>query len=183
VRVVLFSFFRDREANVTRLSLAHAALCLTAAIGASAPIPAAMGQPTPTTPSVDFEFPPDRQESRRLVAGELGAGHFSLAWESDADEAIFIVESSPSEDFEGAVVYFEGSQRQAYISGLEEGEHYFRIAAKAAPEDDWGEWSEPASLTVAHHDLGVAFAFAGVGAALFLCIVVFVIVAPKRVEA
>lgn len=166
-----------------RLSLAHAALFLTAAIGASALTPSATAQPTPTTPSADFEFPADLQDSRRLVAGELGAGHFSLAWESDADDALFIVESSPSEDFAGAVVYFEGPQRQAYISGLEEGEHFFRIAVRNSPEDDWSEWSEPASLTVAHHDLGVAFAFAGVGAVLFLCIVGFVIVAPRRVEA
>lgn len=163
---------------MSRLSLGHAAITLTAAIAAST-----AAQPTPTTPTVDFIFPPELEESRRLVKGELDAGHFSLAWETDAENAVFIVESSPDEDFDEAVVYFEGHQRRAYISGLEQGEHHFRIAAKAAEEDDWGEWSAPASLTVNHHDLRVAFAFAGLGAVLFLCIVAFVVVAPKRVEA
>ena len=184
MRVGSSSFFRDREAPVNRLSLGHAALCLTAAIGASALIPSAAGQPSPATPpAADFDFSGGDAETRRLVSGELGAGHFSLAWQGDADDAIFIVQRSPDADFESAVVCFEGAQRRAHLSGLEDGEHYFRVAAKASPDAEWAEWSEPATLTVAHHDLGVAFAFASVGAVLFLSIVAFVIVAPRRVEA
>jgi hypothetical protein len=146
---------------------------MTAVVGASA-----LAQP-----AADFDFADELRESRRLAAQPLTAGHFSLAWVSDLDGGFFRVESSPSEDFAGAVVYYEGPQRQAYISGLEEGEHYFRIAAKTEKDADWSDWSDSASLTVSHHDLGVAFVFAGIGAVLFGCIVAFVIIAPRKVEA
>lgn len=84
---------------------------------------------------------------------------------------------------EGRVIY-EGPQRSSFVSGLPDGDVFFRARVGALPPEAtsvlWGPWSEPKRFTVLHHSLGLAAALFSMGALVFLLTLGFLLREARR---
>jgi hypothetical protein len=81
----------------------------------------------------------------------------------------FEVQRARERDFSDAQVLYVGSLPSAHVSGLRNGEHYFRVRSV----DDHA-WSAPTTLTVEHHSMALVWPLFAVGAAVFLTTAAFV---------
>lgn len=120
----------------------------------------------------------------RLVATSR-EGHVSLEW-TLGDAAgdthwIYELESARRADFTDAVRRHEGHDFISFVSGLENGDHCFRVRARA-PEDGaaWGPWSRTVIVPVEHQSLGTALSLAAAGEAIFLATVGVIAVNARR---
>lgn len=132
----------------------------------------ALGQPV-----ADFVFPDGALgEDRRVKGPPLREGHTTLEWSADVEGCIFDLESVvASSDFRAGVERYEGPDQVSFISGLETGDHRFRVRARLPDSEEWGPWSEPVIVGVKHQSLTLAWSLFGVGVVLFACIVGFVV--------
>ncbi|MFW5882829.1 MAG: hypothetical protein ACOCVG_00510 [Verrucomicrobiota bacterium] len=87
---------------------------------------------------------------------EVSEGHVELRWTLveegalDAEEAEgvrFQLEQATVADFSDATERYVGRDLGSFISGLAEGNYYFRVRA-VAPSGEPGAWSEPMQVTV-----------------------------------
>jgi len=114
---------------------------------------------------------------------------------ADAPAIVFQVQRATRPDFSGAVVHHESAATAAFISGLEEGTHHFRVRGRElrdgedgltagagdAPADGdatdpgWGPWSDPAVFEVEHQPMSTAWLLFGIGFVLFASLVFIVL--------
>lgn len=110
----------------------------------------------------------------------LDAGYVTLRWQAlvSSDGAsfpesrvTFQLQEASEPDFSDAVVRYEGSERQSFISGLANGDYFFRVRGRPASDVPWSDWSEVKTLQVVHHSRTFAMTMFGVGSVVFLAIV------------
>ena len=134
--------------------------------------------------------PDSRQgEAPVLTASANGTdGYATLRWtpaaESDGPVEFELRVTSDALDLEGTTLY-RGRDRATFVSGLPEGEHVYRVRARAMADGDaseapWGPWSDPQEVVVEYHPIGLAWGLFGVGAVLVACIVSYLVLADAR---
>ncbi len=106
------------------------------------------------------------------------SGHHRLVWRPE-DESIsggtltFEVQQARDPNFETAKTIYIGPDMASFISGLKDGDYYYRVRTRA--EDTMSAWSEPVHVQVAHQSLQLAFTLFGLGAVVFLATLILVV--------
>ncbi len=98
---------------------------------------------------------------------ESNSGHVRLVWKSEGD-TLFVLQQAPDSSFLHAKTIYEGPDLASFVSGLRNGNYYFRVRG----EDD--QWSDVVHLHVQHQSLELAFTLFGIGGIVFL-LTVFVV--------
>lgn len=115
---------------------------------------------------------------------ESSEGHMILAWtpsiEGKQEGIEYQLEYSTDADFAEAELWYQGPQQRSFVSGLGNGEHFYRVRARMSPEAQWGLWSAPMRISVKLQDLAIAWLLFGVGALMFVCIAVFIVWQAQR---
>ena len=85
------------------------------------------------------------------------SGTFDLSWQGDEGERFRLLQLSD----DGHRLIYQGPDTARVMTGLPDGRYRFQVEAASGV-------SQPVSVTVAHHSLGRAFGFFGIGLAVFL---------------
>lgn len=101
-------------------------------------------------------------------------GHVALKWEGDHHGLVYEVDQARVADFSDAATLYVGPDTASFLSGLADGEYFFRVRAREVEGDTWGPWSESVALVCEHHSLTVAWTLFASGGLLFLLVVLFV---------
>lgn len=99
------------------------------------------------------------------------AGFYRLNWETDAES--FVLQEASSPNFENTTTAYSGPDRATVFSGKADGTWHYRVRASVNGQP--GPWSDPVTVTVAHHDLGRALMFLALGFIVFVTIVLMII--------
>ena len=98
----------------------------------------------------------------------------TLMWDSDAEDGSHQLEYSTTSSFQEAELWYEGPARRSFVSGLGEGEHFYRVRSRTGEGSPWGPWSEPMHIVVELQSLSTAWLLFGIGAVVFVCIAGFI---------
>ncbi|MCA9185297.1 MAG: hypothetical protein R3E01_05770 [Pirellulaceae bacterium] len=109
---------------------------------------------------------PDKVSARLLDLAFIGespihsdAGHATLRWEPvPASGSYRIVEANDSD-----AVYYEGSQTQAFLSGLENGEYAFHVLAHDTSQRQIARSQKAIVVQVSHYSLSQALLLFAIG--------------------
>lgn len=101
------------------------------------------------------------------------AGYFQLTWQDPTTDH-FLLQQANNPTFTDAVSLYQGSDRARVISGLADGDYFYRVQGQD------GSWSEPLKVRVQHHPLDKALAFFGLGAAMFVALVAVLLTGTQR---
>ncbi len=93
------------------------------------------------------------------VRSEDGVIH--LRWSREGADGDFLLEQSPSAGFAEPAIRYAGPDGETVLTGLPEGDHYFRVRVSGAPE-----WSEPLLVEVRYISEGRLFALLSLGFAV-----------------
>jgi hypothetical protein len=135
-----------------------------------AALPTAAGD-RPAAPSFDQQGP--------VAADE---GHTTLSWSPGGAGGLvrdYQLEESQTAEFADARVRYEGPDRASFISGLTEGETWFRVRASNG-EGRFGPWSRPVSVEVRYPERPMVLRRLAVGALLFVATVGAVLLGHRR---
>jgi len=88
-------------------------------------------------------------------------GHILLSWKYDK-ATIFEIQQSNDVKFSIHKTIYKGSDRSTFVSGLPDGDYFFRIRISKK------EWSETLKLEVRHLSLRTAYILFALGAFVFL---------------
>lgn len=104
-------------------------------------------------------------------------GVVNLSWVSDdfseSEQTEYLIQMSRGADFSKYAVYYQGPQMKSVLTGLEDGEYFFR--AHCGSQSGEGEfWSDPVQLTVKHHELHYALTFFVLGLLIFIALIVVI---------
>lgn len=121
--------------------------------------------------------------------GELevvnNAGQIKLIWQI-ADSLLaaeihnFELQQSRDASFDNIRVLYKGSDLASFISGLPNGDYYFRVRTLTGSMP--GQWSETLHLKVIHQSLGLAFTLFGLGAVVFISTVILILYGNKKTK-
>lgn len=111
------------------------------------------------------------------VEGDPGAGHLRLAWDVDAP-AQSELQMAENPAFDGAMVRYRGNHTASVLSGLRDGQRYFRV--RTHRDGQTSAWSNVVSFTVKHHERGFALLLLGAGALVFAATLGFLIVFSRK---
>ncbi len=75
---------------------------------------------TPVLPAANFTQP----DEPTAVSDD---GTIELEWAGSQGRGVFIVERASTPDFENNILVYEGPDTATFVSGLAEGEYYFRV--------------------------------------------------------
>ena len=75
-----------------------------------------------------------------------------------------------------------GADQTSFLSGLANGDYYFRVRAREAEVETWGPWSGSLSLVCEHHSLTLAWTLFASGGLLFMIVVIFVGVNARSLD-
>lgn len=103
------------------------------------------------------------------------AGYFQLSWQDDSAHS-FQLQQATRADFREAVTLYQGSDQATVISGLPDGDYFYRVA------NENHQLSKPIKVSVKHHSLSKALAFFGLGAVMFVIMVSLLIRGATRKE-
>lgn len=97
------------------------------------------------------------------------SGFFKLSWAiENKKDVIFRVIESQDPAFENYKVKYEGPDLATFVSGLPDGEYYYRVRAISG-ESSWkSDWSKTLNVTVEHHSLRLAMTLMVIGAVVFI---------------
>lgn len=104
---------------------------------------------------------------------ETDQGYVTVSWQLDgAEDAAdgrpeFVLEQSRRANFRASVVRYRGVDTASFLSGLDEGSHFFRVRMAATP----GGWSEPLHVVVNYPPLSRVWLLMGVGAVCLAALV------------
>jgi hypothetical protein len=107
-------------------------------------------------------------------------GQITLEWGEKDLGLIFEVQSARTMEFDAPVIRYHGPDVVTYLSGLENGDHFFRVRGRQADSDVWGPWSGIVHLESEHHSMAFAWMMFSIGAVMFLAITLFVVVNAGR---
>lgn len=111
--------------------------------------------------SVRFGF-----ETNEVSASD---GYIKLFWLSDSNDGEYELQRSDSPQFDQPITIYKGPDRASFISGLKDGEYFYRVRAEG------GVWSTPLKVTVQHPSMNLAFTLSSIGLIVFLITVIVVI--------
>lgn len=94
-----------------------------------------------------------------------------LEWSGDTTGP-YELETSQDAAFDDVRVVYRGREPSAFVSGLLDGEHYYRV--RASTEHSVGPWSTPATVSVRHHQASSVWPLFGLGACTFVLTVAFI---------
>jgi hypothetical protein len=115
---------------------------------------------------------PDLVAPRLSVDNSVAtAGFYSLSWETGIERVELQEASEPG--FDNPLTAYTGPDRASVISGKPNGTWFYRI--RALDDQRAGPWSEPLSVTVAHHSLARALLFLGLGLTVFIATVLMIV--------
>lgn len=100
--------------------------------------------------------------------GSSDTGHFTLTWENPEEKEVTL-EVSKNSSFERPRALYQGTGTSFFISGLSDGEYYFRLR-EISPKN-----AEIFILTVAHRSLTLALSLFALGSVVFLAIVAVIL--------
>jgi len=104
------------------------------------------------------------------------AGYYVLRW-SAATTDVEVAEFANPGGGDPSIIY-RGPDRATLISGKPNGTRIYRVREVGAGEPS--AWSEPVSVTVAHHPLSRALTFFGIGAVVFLATLTLIVRGARR---
>jgi len=84
----------------------------------------------------------------------------------DSVDSRFQLQWATHDDFSDADDYYRGPDLATYISGLANGNYYFRLREVRAGSGR-SDWSVPVKVVVEHHSLNLAFTLFGIGGLVF----------------
>jgi hypothetical protein len=99
------------------------------------------------------------------------AGFYSLSWEGGNAQVELQEATEPG--FDHPVTAYTGPDRATVVSGKPSGTWFYRI--RALDNQRVGSWSEPLTVTVAHHSLPRALLFLGLGVTVFIATVLMIV--------
>ncbi len=128
--------------------------------------------PNQTAPAVSFTIDGPVTQSDPFL---------TLAWApaNDATPAAFELQQAPSAQFENPLTRYRGPDLASFVSGLAEGDYFFRVRTVAENEAT-GTWSKPLQVTVKYQPLSRAFVLFGVGAVVSIATVALVVIGDRR---
>lgn len=115
------------------------------------------------------------------------AGHIRLSWRF-RDGALLNgalhseLQQAREPAFETAQTIYAGPDLASFVSGLPNGEFYFRVRARSENGAGAGAWSQPVLLNVQHHSLQLAFTLFGLGAVVFLATLALVFLGNRQAK-
>jgi hypothetical protein len=98
------------------------------------------------------------------------AGFYRLSW---ADTGPFELQEAADPEFRDASTLYLGPDLATVVSGKPDGIWHYRV--RTATDAGHGPWSDPVTVTVAHHDLSRALMFLSLGFVVFIAIVATVV--------
>ncbi|HEY9559397.1 MAG TPA: hypothetical protein VIR29_01275 [Anseongella sp.] len=103
-------------------------------------------------------------------------GHVRLQWAvTDGSSGnVFLVQQAETEAFSTPRIIYHGPDQATFISGLENGNYYFRVRREN------GDWSNVMALEVNHHSLYLTFILLSIGAVVFLLTAAMVIYGSRK---
>ena len=113
----------------------------------------------------------------------ISSGSFPLKWTSPGSflPDRFILQQGTERDFSSAQTIYSGPDRGTYISGLPDGEFYFRVRAVTAEGSTKpAHWSSTIHRTVKHPSLVFALSLMSVGATVFLSTIVMIALGVRK---
>lgn len=98
------------------------------------------------------------------------SGSFALKWTSldGPVSSRFELQQGTRRNFSSAQIIYAGPDRGTYISGLPNGDFFYRIRAVNAQETNKSPWSSTIHRTVKHPSLDFALSLMSVGALVFI---------------
>lgn len=99
------------------------------------------------------------------------AGFYRLSWEAGIERVELQEATEPG--FDNPATTYTGPDRATVISGKPNGTWFYRI--RALHDKNAGPWSEPLTVTVAHHSLSRALLFLGLGVTVFIATVLMIV--------
>jgi hypothetical protein len=115
---------------------------------------------------------PDLGAPRLSVDNSVAtAGFYSLSWETEAAQVE--LQEANGAGFVHPATTYTGPDRATVISGKPNGTWFYRI--RTLDNQRTGPWSEPLTVTVAHHSLTRAFLFLGLGVIVFIATVLMIV--------
>lgn len=108
------------------------------------------------------------------------AGYFQLFWEVNADSKTYQLQESMTQDFSNVKTIYQGIDNARVISGLANGNYFYRVRELSATESGEVEWSKAVNVTVQHHNLTRAMSFFFLGLLVFLATLVAIISGSKN---
>ncbi len=114
------------------------------------------------------------------ASGEVSAsGYFKLTWQWDGEISgkayHFELQQADNKNFDNAISLYTGPDFATFISGLKNGDYYYRISVSLEDSNFRSEWSEPLLVTIKHHPLQLAYGLFAMGAVVFLATVGIVV--------
>jgi hypothetical protein len=96
-----------------------------------------------------------------------------------SEQATVLVQKSQDPDFTQSTTLYRGSDSASVITGLMDGEYYFR-GRSVYSDGRVSTWSETVSLSVEHHSLTRALLFFALGGIVFLATMLLITFGAKR---
>lgn len=107
-------------------------------------------------------------------------GSVRLSWSVPAGGSVDVQrDSQPA--FSSPTTLYQGADGASVITGLNDGEYYFRARYESA-DGHLSDWSDTVAVTVRHHSLTRAAVFFAVGAVVFLSTLLLIVTAARGQE-
>lgn len=113
--------------------------------------------------------------------GNSSAGHVRLSWAGGETGTSYELQQANDVAFGKPEVRYQGQQTASVISGLPDGEFYFRVR-RLGQDGVPGPWSSVVRFAVTHYKLGFALTLLAIGAVIFVATVCFLIVFSRKVR-
>lgn len=112
----------------------------------------------------------------------IPSGSFTLNWTSAENPVStrFELQQGTQRDFSSPRVIYAGPDRGTYISGLPNGDFFYRVRAVNVQESENTQWSPPVHRAVKHPPLTFALSVMGVGAFVFISTISMIAVGARK---
>ncbi|MCB0837368.1 MAG: hypothetical protein KDD99_11940 [Bacteroidetes bacterium] len=115
------------------------------------------------------------------------SGYQRLSWGVDgmaqmSEPPKFELQQSLSPQFASSAHIYSGADRATFLSGLKDGDYYYRVRVIDPQNNTMGPWSESISIKVRHHSLTLAFTLFAIGAVILLFTVLIVVKGVRNTQ-
>lgn len=130
--------------------------------------------PASELPEVQFE------EGPRVITDEP---HTTLSWSPpEPDPGLqFELQQAPDADFTEPYTRYQGQDQASFISGLAEGEFFFRVRA-VSETGEQGPWSETLVVEVEYVSMAYALLLFSIGAVVTIATILLVVTGDRKVR-
>ena len=96
------------------------------------------------------------------------AGYFRLNWSADPQPSGYLLQQAKNADFSDARTLFTGKDTARVLSGLPDGDYFYRVRSLDTNDD---AWSNPIQVSVRHHPFSRAAGFFIAGLVAFIALI------------